>query len=36
MKKHRICCSLFSHDLLTNNYSSRVDMEIGHNDILIC
>jgi len=30
MEKRRICSSLFSYDLLTNNTSSLVDAEEGH------
>jgi len=32
VEKCRICRLLFSYDLLTTNYSSRVDMEVGRND----
>jgi len=32
VEKRRICRSLFSYDLLTTNYSSCVDMEVGRND----
>jgi len=32
MEKRRICRSLFSYDLLTINYSSRVDVEVGRNN----
>jgi len=31
--KRRICRSLLSYDLLTANYSSRVDLELGQNDV---
>jgi len=30
----RICYSLYSCDLLTSNYSSRVDMEVDRENIL--
>jgi len=32
MEKRRICRPLLSYDLLTTNYSSRVDVEVGRND----
>jgi len=32
VEKRCICRPLLSYDLLTTNYSSRVDVEVGRND----
>ena len=34
MEKCHICRSLFNNDLLSTNYSSCVDVKVGHNNIL--